>query len=153
MFLVESPIPLSIIFITIKFSDERTNVKEEYHFEGGIAQYVADLNKKQEVAKVFEFNTKIEDIEFDIALMYNDTYDEKVYSFVNNIRTPNGGTHEAGFKPASDRTTSMAEIFIWRQSSEPSFHTVSKINQKTVKISFSVEYPTKLNVDGRSPVN
>src|SRR3989338_2290322 len=90
-------------FITIKFSDERTNVKEEYHFEGGIAQYVADLNKKQEVAKVFEFSTKIEDIEFDIALMYNDTYDEKVYSFVNNIRTPNGGTHEAGFRAGLTR--------------------------------------------------
>jgi DNA gyrase subunit B len=90
-------------FITIKFSDERTGVKEDYHFEGGIAQYVADLNKKQEVAKVFEFNSKIEDIEFDIALMYNDTYDEKVYSFVNNIRTPNGGTHEAGFRAGLTR--------------------------------------------------
>ncbi|MDQ1267405.1 MAG: gyrase subunit [Campylobacterota bacterium] len=90
-------------FITIKFSDERTGTKEEYHFEGGIAQYVNDLNKKQEVAKVFEFNSKIEDIEFDIALMYNDTYDEKVYSFVNNIRTPNGGTHEAGFRAGLTR--------------------------------------------------
>jgi len=90
-------------FITIKFSDERTGVKEDYHFEGGIAQYVTDLNKKQEVAKVFEFSSKIEDIEFDIALMYNDTYDEKVYSFVNNIRTPNGGTHEAGFRAGLTR--------------------------------------------------
>ncbi len=93
-------------FITIKFSDERTNIKEEYHFEGGIAQYVNDLNKKQEVAKVFEFSSKIEDIEFDIALMYNDTYDEKVYSFVNNIRTPNGGTHEAGFRAGLTRVIS-----------------------------------------------
>lgn len=93
-------------FITIKFSDERTNTKEEYHFEGGIAQYVNDLNKKQEVAKVFEFSSKIEDIEFDIALMYNDTYDEKVYSFVNNIRTPNGGTHEAGFRAGLTRVIS-----------------------------------------------
>ncbi len=90
-------------FITIKFSDERTNTKEEYHFEGGIAQYVTDLNKKQEVAKVFVFSSKIEDIEFDIALMYNDSYDEKVYSFVNNIRTPNGGTHEAGFRAGLTR--------------------------------------------------
>ena len=93
-------------FITIKFSDERTNTKEEYHFEGGIAQYVNDLNKKQEVAKVFEFSAKVEDIEFDIALMYNDTYDEKVYSFVNNIRTPNGGTHEAGFRAGLTRVIS-----------------------------------------------
>lgn len=93
-------------FITINFSDERTNVSQTYHFEGGIAQYVTDLNKKQEVAKVFEFSSKIEDIEFDIALMYNDSYEEKVYSFVNNIRTPNGGTHEAGFRAALTRAIS-----------------------------------------------
>jgi len=93
-------------FITINFKDERTNISQTYHFEGGIAQYVNDLNKKQEVAKVFEFSSKIEDIEFDIALMYNDTYDEKVYSFVNNIRTPNGGTHEAGFRAGLTRVIS-----------------------------------------------
>ena len=63
-------------------------------------------NKKQEVAKVFEFSSKIEDIEFDIALMYNDSYEEKIYSFVNNIRTPNGGTHEAGFRAALTRAIS-----------------------------------------------
>ncbi|MDX9814088.1 MAG: DNA topoisomerase (ATP-hydrolyzing) subunit B [Sulfurimonas sp.] len=93
-------------FITINFTDERENKKETYHFEGGIAQYVNDLNKRVEVAKVFNFSSKIEDIEFDIALMYNDGYDEKVYSFVNNIRTPNGGTHEAGFRAALTRVIS-----------------------------------------------
>ena len=93
-------------FITINFKDERANLSQTYHFEGGIAQYVNDLNKKQEVAKVFVFSSKIEDIEFDIALMYNDTYDEKVYSFVNNIRTPNGGTHEAGFRAGLTRVIS-----------------------------------------------
>ncbi|MCD6258234.1 MAG: DNA topoisomerase (ATP-hydrolyzing) subunit B [Helicobacteraceae bacterium] len=93
-------------FITIKFIDERTNVKEEYHFEGGIAQYVEDMNKKTQVAAVYSFTSKIEDIEFDIALMYNDSYEEKVASFVNNIRTPNGGTHEAGFRAALTRVIS-----------------------------------------------
>lgn len=93
-------------FITINFTDDRASLKQTYHFEGGIAQYVTDINKKQEVAKVFEFSSKIEDIEFDIALMYNDGYDEKVYSFVNNIRTPNGGTHEAGFRAALTRVIS-----------------------------------------------
>ena len=93
-------------FITIIFKDERTNVKEEYHFEGGIAQYVADMNKKTIVAQVFSFSAKIEDIEFDIALMYNDTYEEKLASFVNNIRTPNGGTHEAGFRAGLTRVIS-----------------------------------------------
>ncbi|QOY54673.1 DNA topoisomerase (ATP-hydrolyzing) subunit B [Candidatus Sulfurimonas marisnigri] len=93
-------------FITIIFYDERTNVKEEYHFEGGIAQYVTDINKKEIVAQVYSFTAKIEDIEFDIALMYNDSYEEKLSSFVNNIRTPNGGTHEAGFRAGLTRVIS-----------------------------------------------
>ena len=93
-------------FITIKFNDERSGNKEVYHFEGGIAQYVADMNKKTVVAEVYSFSAKIEDIEFDIALMYNDAYDEKLASFVNNIRTPNGGTHEAGFRAALTRVIS-----------------------------------------------
>ncbi len=93
-------------FITIKFNDERTGNKEVYHFEGGIAQYVADMNKKTIVADVFSFSAKVEDIEFDVALMYNDAYDEKLASFVNNIRTPNGGTHEAGFRAGLTRVIS-----------------------------------------------
>ncbi len=93
-------------FITIKFIDERTDKKEEYHFEGGIAQYVADMNKKNIVAQVYSFTAKIEDIEFDIALLYNDSYEEKLASFVNNIRTPNGGTHEAGFRAGLTRVIS-----------------------------------------------
>ncbi len=93
-------------FITIKFIDERTDTKEEYHFEGGIGQYVTDMNKKTVVADVFSFSAKVEDIEFDVALMYNDAYDEKLASFVNNIRTPNGGTHEAGFRAGLTRVIS-----------------------------------------------
>ena len=93
-------------FITIIFKDERTDTAETYHFEGGIEQYVKDLNKKGVVAQPYSFSGKIEDIEFDIALMYNDSYEEKVSSFVNNIRTPNGGTHEAGFRAALTRVIS-----------------------------------------------
>ncbi len=93
-------------FITIKFNDERSGTKEVYHFEGGIAQYVGDMNKKSVVADVYSFTGKADDIEFDIALMYNDSYEEKLASFVNNIRTPNGGTHEAGFRAALTRAIS-----------------------------------------------
>ena len=93
-------------FITIIFKDERTNISETYHFEGGIAQYVTDMNKKVQVAAVYSFSAKVEDIEFDIALMYNDSYEEKLASFVNNIRTPNGGTHEAGFRAGLTRVIS-----------------------------------------------
>ncbi len=93
-------------FITIVFTDERTGTTENYHFEGGIAQYVTDMNKKTQVAATYSFSAKIEDIEFDIALMYNDGYEEKLASFVNNIRTPNGGTHEAGFRAGLTRVVS-----------------------------------------------
>ncbi len=92
--------------IKIIFKDERDGKSETYHFKGGITQFVTDLNKRTVVANAFEFNAKLEDIEVDIALMYNDAYDEKVYSFVNNIRTPNGGTHEAGFRAALTRAIS-----------------------------------------------
>ncbi|WP_345985534.1 DNA topoisomerase (ATP-hydrolyzing) subunit B [Sulfurimonas sp. HSL-1656] len=92
--------------IKIIFKDERDGRSETYHFEGGITQFVSDLNKKTQVASPYEYNAKIEDIELDIALMYNDSYEEKVYSFVNNIRTPNGGTHEAGFRAALTRVIS-----------------------------------------------
>ena len=93
-------------FITIKFNDERSGKKEVYHFEGGIAQYVKDMNKRTPVSSVFSFSAKVEDIEFDIAMMYNDSYEEKLASFVNNIRTPNGGTHEAGFRAGLTRVIS-----------------------------------------------
>lgn len=92
--------------ITIKFKDERTNEDNTYHFEGGITQYIEDLNKKEALTKPIYFSERLEDIEVDIALLYNNTYDEKVYSFVNNIRTPNGGTHETGFRMALTRVIS-----------------------------------------------
>ncbi len=92
--------------ITIIFKDERDGKNETYHFEGGISQFVEDLNKREKVASVYEYNDKIEDIEVDIALMYNEAYEEKTYSFVNNIRTPNGGTHEAGFRAGLTRAIS-----------------------------------------------
>jgi len=92
--------------IKIVFKDERNGKNETYHFEGGITQFVTDMNKRTVVANAFEYNAQLEDIEVDITLMYNDAYDEKVYSFVNNIRTPNGGTHEAGFRAALTRAIS-----------------------------------------------
>jgi DNA gyrase subunit B len=92
--------------IKIIFKDERTNAEETYHFEGGILQYVEDMNKRTLVAAAYSFSDKIEDIEVDIAFLYNDSYDEKFYSFVNNIRTPNGGTHEAGFRAGLTRVIS-----------------------------------------------
>lgn len=92
--------------ITIVFKDERNGASNTYHFEGGISQFVTDVNKKVVVATPFAFSEKIEDIEMDIAVMYNDSYDEKMFTFVNNINTPNGGTHEAGFRAGLTRVIS-----------------------------------------------
>jgi DNA gyrase subunit B len=92
--------------ITIIFKDERNGASNTYHFEGGISQFVTDVNKKVVVASPFAFSEKIEDIEMDIAVMYNDSYDEKMFTFVNNINTPNGGTHEAGFRAGLTRVIS-----------------------------------------------
>ncbi len=99
--------------IKIRFVDERTGEDNLYFFEGGITQFVNDLNKKVQVATAVEINGEgvspdndEDKLEFDIAFMYNDAYDEKLYSFVNNIRTPNGGTHEAGFRAGLTRVIS-----------------------------------------------
>jgi len=92
--------------ITINLKDDRSDTSESFHFEGGIAQFVEDMNTKDVVSKVVFFSSKIEDIEVDIAMMYNTSYEERTLSFVNNIRTPNGGTHEAGYKAGLTRVIS-----------------------------------------------
>ena len=90
-------------FITINLKDERDGTKESYHFEGGIKQFVEDVNKANPMTDAVAFSAVEDDVEVDIALMYNSTYTEKTQSFVNNIRTKDGGTHEAGFKAGLTR--------------------------------------------------
>ncbi len=92
--------------ITIKFTDEQIGKKEVYHFEGGLNQFVEDLNTKQALTKTIAMHDRVEDVEVDIALLYNDGFDEKLLSFVNNIRTPEGGTHESGFRAGLTRAIS-----------------------------------------------
>ncbi len=91
-------------FISITLDNEITKTKETYHFEGGIKQFVEDMNKETAVCDSVAFNDTVEGVEVDIAVMYNDTYVEKTLSFVNNIRTIDGGTHEAGFKAGLTRS-------------------------------------------------
>ncbi len=90
-------------FITINLEDKRTNKKETYHFEGGIKQFVEDTNKSKPITDAISFSAKEDGVEVDIALMYNDTYVGNTKSFVNNINTMDGGTHEAGFKDGLTR--------------------------------------------------
>ena len=89
--------------ISIELEDKRTGVKEIYHFEGGIKQFVEDTNKSKPISDAISFSSKEDGVEVDIALMYNDTYTGNVKSFVNNIHTVDGGTHEAGFRDGLTR--------------------------------------------------
>ena len=89
--------------ITIELKDEIHNKKEVYHFEGGLKEFVNDLNKEHAVTEAVSFNVSEDDIEADFAVLYNSTYTEKTLSFVNNIRTIDGGTHETGFKAGLTR--------------------------------------------------
>ena len=97
--------------IVINLKDQRDGTKEKFHFEGGLDQFVNDLNKKDVVAKSVFFSESVEDLEIDFALLYNTSYEEKVFSFVNNIKTPEGGTHETGFRGGLTRaiTTYITE--------------------------------------------
>ncbi len=90
--------------ITIDFKDERDGTKELFHFEGGIKQFVEDMNSKEPVSKAQFFQGAADDIEIDIAIMYCDADTEKSLSFVNNIKTADGGTHEAGFRAGLTRS-------------------------------------------------
>lgn len=84
--------------ITIHFIDERNDFNETYHFEGGLSQFINDINKKPFISPIIGFEGKDENVEIEVALAYNEGFDEKVLSFVNNIHTTDGGTHEAGFR-------------------------------------------------------
>ena len=92
--------------ITIALIDEREGGRQEsFHFEGGISSFVEHLNRKKEKLnpEPIYFNGTKDDTVVEIALQYNDSYQENIYSFVNNINTEEGGTHLAGFKIALTR--------------------------------------------------
>lgn len=78
--------------------------KEEFYYENGLADFVEYLNMdKTTISPVQFFTGENNDIELDIGIQWNDSYTETVLSFVNNVRTKDGGTHETGFKTALTR--------------------------------------------------
>lgn len=85
--------------------DERTNKRCSFYFEGGIQSYVRHLNIGKETVgdKIFYVEKQIEDVMVEVAMQYNDTYNEVVKPFANNVMTPDGGTHLVGFKTALTR--------------------------------------------------
>ena len=92
--------------IVLKDKRPEENIALTFHYEGGIREYVEYLNKSKEVLypQVIYCEGKKGDVVVEVALQHNDSYNEGVYSFVNNITTPEGGTHLAGFRSALTKT-------------------------------------------------
>src|SRR5919202_2719287 len=94
------------IRITIKDEREEPERSHEFYYKGGIAEFVKHLNKNKTTLhdKPIYFEKEGENLSIEVAIQYNDGYDEKVYSFANNINTVDGGTHLSGFRSAFTRT-------------------------------------------------
>ena len=99
-------------FLTRNLKIVLTDLREEepvsltFHYEGGIKEYVQYLNRQKEVLypEIIYCEGKKGDVYVEVAMQHNDSYNEGVYSFVNNITTPEGGTHLAGFRSALTKT-------------------------------------------------
>ncbi len=94
------------IRITIKDEREEPEKSHEFYYRGGIAEFVKHLNKNKNVLhdKPIYFEKVGDALSIEVAIQYNDGYDEKVYSFANNINTVDGGSHLSGFRSAFTRT-------------------------------------------------
>ena len=94
------------IRITIKDEREEPERSHEFYYKGGIAEFVKHLNKSRSTLhdKPIYFEKEGDALSIEVAIQYNDGYDEKVYSFANNINTVDGGTHLSGFRSAFTRT-------------------------------------------------
>jgi DNA gyrase subunit B len=94
--------------VSITLKDERAGLEREetYHAKGGLKEFVAYLNgnKKNLHPEILYLDGERDEIGIEVALQYNDGYNENVFSFVNNINTHEGGTHLTGFKAALTRT-------------------------------------------------
>ncbi|MFO1518181.1 MAG: DNA topoisomerase (ATP-hydrolyzing) subunit B [bacterium] len=92
--------------IKIEIEDERSGKKHSFQYEGGIISFVEHLNQRKAALhpKPVYFEAQKEQVVVEIALQWNDSYSEQIFSFANNINTHDGGTHVSGFKSALTRT-------------------------------------------------
>ena len=85
--------------LTIEVHDIEDDKHEIYHYEKGIYSFVEFMNQNRKtINDIIHFNGKKNDINIEVAMQYNNSYNESIISFVNNVRTLDGGTHEVGFK-------------------------------------------------------
>ena len=94
---------LKIVLIDKREEEEKIS---QFHYEGGIKEFVQYLNKTKEplYEQIMYFEGTKNNVYVEVALQHNDSYNESVYSFVNNINTPEGGTHLIGFRNAITKT-------------------------------------------------
>jgi DNA gyrase subunit B len=91
--------------VRITIEDERSDAKDEFHFEGGIKEFVEYINRRSTSLHEPIFIEGVKnDVQIEVAIQYNDTYIEKLFSFANNINTVEGGFHLIGFKAGLTRT-------------------------------------------------
>ena len=85
--------------LTIEVIDEIDNKNVKYHYENGLVSFIDYINEnKTPLHKVINFSGTKQGIEVEIAMQYTNSYSEEILSFVNNVKTSDGGTHEVGFK-------------------------------------------------------
>ena len=85
--------------VTIEVIDEDSNKESKFHYENGLVNFVEYINEdKKTLHNVISFAGSKSSIEVDVAMQYTDTYNENIVSFVNNVKTIDGGSHEVGFK-------------------------------------------------------
>lgn len=90
--------------LTVEVTDESDNRREVFHYDKGLKAFVEYINEdKPDLHKVVNFEGCKEDINVEVAFQYTDTYSENIISFVNNVKTNDGGSHEVGFKSALTR--------------------------------------------------
>ncbi|MBP2622425.1 DNA topoisomerase IV subunit B [Streptococcus oricebi] len=87
--------------VHLSLTDERTGEAIEFHYENGVQDFVSYLNEdKETLTPVLYFEGEETGFQVEVALQYNDGYSDNILSFVNNVRTKDGGTHETGLKTA-----------------------------------------------------
>lgn len=149
--------------VHIELTDERTNRKETLCYEGGIRDYVANLtmDRKPLFMPPIYIENEIEDTYVSLAMQYVDNYTDSIYSYVNNIPTPDGGTHEVGFKSALTKVLNdFAKKNNLIKDKDPAFigddfreGLVAVLSVKMKNVQFEGQTKTKLgNVEAKARV-
>src|SRR5437870_327613 len=150
------------IRITIKDEREEPEKSHEFYYKGGIAEFVKHLNKNKTPIhdKPLYFERENDALSIEVAMQYNDAYDEKVFSFANNINTVDGGTHLSGFRSALSKainryaqSSGLIKDFKGQLSGDDAREgLVAVIAVKLPQPQFEGQTKGKLNSDVQGPV-